>query len=156
MSTTIPSSTAQTPTTPHEAADALFAAMDALQVLLDRETALVRAGHLREARPLEQEKSDLARRYYEAVRHVDAFGRTFAETAPALLADLRQRHERFRTLLQGNLTVLATAHAVSEGIMRGVAAELTRKTSPQVYGAGGRPAHADGRTTQPLTVSRSL
>jgi hypothetical protein len=156
MSTTIPSASAQTATTPHEAADALFAAMDALQILLDRETALVRAGHLREARPLEQEKSDLARRYYEAVRRVDAFGRAFAETAPTLLADLRQRHERFRALLQSNLAVLATAHAVSEGIMRGVAAELTRKTSPQVYCAGGRPAHADGRTTQPLAVSRTL
>ena len=156
MSTTTSSSTAPTPATPYEAADALLAAMDALQILLERETALVRAGQLREARPLEQAKSDLARRYYEAVRQVDAFGRAFADTAPTLLADLRQRHERFRTLLQGNLTVLATAHAVSEGIMRGVAAELTRKASPQVYGAGGRPAHSDGRATQPLTVSRTL
>ena len=37
-----------------------------------------------------------------------------------------------------NLTVLATAHAVSESIMRGVSAELARKATPQAYGASGR------------------
>ena len=39
-----------------------------------------------------------------------------------------------------NLTVLATAHAVSESIMRGVSAELARKATPQAYGASGRAA----------------
>ena len=41
-----------------------------------------------------------------------------------------------------NLTVLATAHAVSESIMRGVSAELARKATPQAYGASGRATDA--------------
>ena len=53
-----------------------------------------------------------------------------------LAAELRQRHDLFRAVLQMNLTVLATAHAVSESIMRGVSSELARKATPQgAYGA---------------------
>ena len=55
---------------------------------------------------------------------------------------LRQRHDLFHALLQINLTVLATAHAVSEGIMRGVHEEVTRKSVPQTYGASGRARRA--------------
>ena len=55
-----------------------------------------------------------------------------------MAAELRQRHDLFRAVLQMNLTVLATAHAVSESIMRGVSAELARKATPQAYGASGR------------------
>jgi hypothetical protein len=55
-----------------------------------------------------------------------------------------------------NLTVLATAHAVSESIMRGVSAELARKATPQGYGASGRAAVPGAATMQPLTLSRVL
>ena len=41
----------------------------------------------------------------------------------------------FNALLQINLTVLATAHAVSEGLIRGAHAEVARKNAPQTYGA---------------------
>ena len=40
-----------------------------------------------------------------------------------------QCHNTFRDLLQTNLTVLATAHAVSEGIIRGVSGELCTQAS---------------------------
>jgi hypothetical protein len=52
--------------------------------------------------------------------------------------------------------VLATAHAVSEGIMRGVSAELARKATPQGYGASGRAATPSASHRQPLTLSRVL
>ena len=63
---------------------------------------------------------------------------------------LHQRHDLFHALLQINLTVLATAHAVSEGIMRGVHDEVTRKSAPQTYGASGRPAAPPRSAAQPL------
>jgi hypothetical protein len=72
------------------------------------------------------------------------------------VAELRERHGLFRALLQINLTVLATAHAVSEGIMRGVSAELARKATPQAYGASGRATLPSAAALQPLTVSRVL
>ena len=67
-----------------------------------------------------------------------------------MVDDLRKRHDVFRALLQMNLTVLATAHAVSESIMRGVSRELARKATPQAYGASGRGGRAAGQ--QPATV----
>ena len=75
--------------------------------------------------------------------------------APDLLKDIQLRHERFRALLQINLTVLATAHAVAEGLVRGVSVELVRKSSPQVYTASGRNA-AGPRAAPPMAVSRQL
>jgi hypothetical protein len=45
---------------------------------------------------------------------------------------------------------------VSEGIMRGVHEEVTRKAVPQTYGASGRHAAPPRSASQPLTVSRVL
>ena len=69
---------------------------------------------------------------------------------------MRQRHDAFRALLQTNLTVLATAHAVSEGIIRGVSGELARKQAPSTYGATGRANMPDSKASQPLALSRTL
>ncbi len=54
------------------------------------------------------------------------------------------------------MIVLATAHAVSEGIMRRLSGELARKASPQVYGATGRAAAPNPKHGRPLAVSRKL
>jgi hypothetical protein len=51
---------------------------------------------------------------------------------------------------------LATAHAVSEGLVRGVSGELARKAAPQTYGASGRANAPDPRKAVPLAVSRVL
>ena len=75
---------------------------------------------------------------------------------PAMATELRQRHDLFRAVLQMNLTVLATAHAVSESIMRGVSSELARKATPQAYGASGRATAPTAAGMQPLTLSRVL
>ena len=75
---------------------------------------------------------------------------------PAMAKELRQRHDLFRAVLQMNLTVLATAHAVSESIMRGVSSELARKATPQAYGASGCATTPTAGAMQPLTLSRVL
>ena len=54
------------------------------------------------------------------------------------------------------LTVLATAHAVSEGIIRGVSGELARKQAPSTYSASGRAQAPSTKTSPPLAFSRSL
>jgi len=59
-------------------------------------------------------------------------------------------------MLQINLTVLATAHAVAEGIIRGVADEINKAAAPQVYGASGNRTPPSPRNAQPLAVSRVL
>ena len=69
---------------------------------------------------------------------------------------LRRRHDAFQNMLRMNLTVLATAHAVSEGIIRGVSGELARKQAPSTYSASGRAQAPSTKATQPLALSRTL
>jgi hypothetical protein len=52
--------------------------------------------------------------------------------------------------------VLATAHAVSEGIVRRLSSDLSRKGCPQIYGASGRATAPDPKRAQPLAFSRML
>jgi len=75
---------------------------------------------------------------------------------PDKLEALRRHHDAFRALLQINLTVLATAHAVSEGIVRGVSGEMARHSAPQTYGASGRANQPGRGLAAPLAVSRVL
>ena len=79
-----------------------------------------------------------------------------SKTTPEMVDELRKRHDQFHALLQINLTVLATAHAVSESIMRGVSSELARKATPQAYGASGRATPSSPSGQRPLTLSRVL
>jgi len=134
----------------------LIEVMSALLGVIERETELVRAGKLREAMASEPDKSALSRRYVNAVGHLKASQKFLAQSAPELLTTLHRYHDTFRAMLQVNLTVLATAHAVSEGIVRGVNAEMQRRNIPNTYTAAGKRAAPGPRHMTPLSVSRSL
>ena len=135
---------------------ALNAIMDRLVEAVEEETARVRAGKLIAATELDDAKVELARRYAAETDRVKAARELIAQSLPEALAALQMRHEAFRALLQTNLTVLATAHAVSEGIIRGVSGELARKQVPSTYGASGRANQPAAKACQPLAVSRTL
>jgi|SRR5882757_3303141 hypothetical protein len=137
-------------------AEELVDVMGALLGLIERETELVRAGKVAEAMRLEQQKSEMSRRYMVAVEHLKAAQKILSQTAPELLTTLHRHHDTFRAMLQINLTVLATAHAVSEGVVRGVNTEIQRKNIPTTYTAGGQRAAPGPRHLTPLAVSRSL
>ena len=91
-----------------------------------------------------------------AVANIQAAQTFLSQAAPELLATLHRHHDTFRAMLQVNLTVLATAHAVSEGIVRGVNAEIQRRNIPNTYTAAGQRAAPGPRNITPLAVSRSL
>ena len=137
-------------------AEALLQTMDALLKLIEQETELVRAGKIREAILLDSAKSDLSRRYVSAIAGLRANQRYMAQATPDLLATLHRHHDTFRAMLQVNLTVLATAHAVSEGIVRGVNGEMQRRAAPSTYTASGNRSTAGTRHAAPLTLSRTL
>src|SRR5450631_414623 len=137
-------------------AETLMDVMSALLGVIERETELVRAGKLREAMAYEPQKSDLSRRYVNAVAQLKASQKYLAQTAPELLTTLHRHHDVFRAMLQINLTVLATAHAVSESIVRGVNSEMQQRNIPNTYTAAGRRATPGPRHMTPLAVSRSL
>lgn len=130
--------------------------MDSLIDVIGQETEAVRGGHLKQAAVLEQSKTELARLYIADTLRLRANEKRLAEIAPQTMPELIRRHNDFRALLQTNLTVLATAHAVSEGLVRGVSGELARKDAPQTYGASGRANAPDPRKAVPLAVSRAI
>lgn len=130
--------------------------MDSLVQTVEEETTRVRAGRLRDAVELDEAKIELARRYAAETERVRAAKDIIGRSLPAALAALRKRHEAFQSLLKTNLTVLATAHAVSEGIIRGVSGELARKQAPSTYGATGRANTPGPKASQPLAISRTL
>jgi hypothetical protein len=137
-------------------AEQLMDAMSALLGLIERETELVRAGKVREAVTLESKKQELSRNYVSAVSALKANQAQIAKSAPELLSTLHRHHDAFRAMLQVNLTVLATAHAVSESVVRGVNAEIQKRNVPSTYTAAGRRATPGPRHITPLAVSRSL
>jgi hypothetical protein len=134
----------------------LLDVMEALLGTVEEETALVRAGKLAEAAKLEAAKAELSGLYVADTARIRASQVYLNRVTPKMAAELRNRHDLFRAVLQMNLTVLATAHAVSESIMRGVSSELARKATPQGYGASGRAAVPPAASMQPLTLSRVL
>jgi hypothetical protein len=147
---------ASTPAEARKLAEELMDVMSALLGVIERETELVRAGKIREAMAFEPEKTELSRRYMSVVTRLKASHQYLSRTSPDLLATLRRHHDTFRAMLQVNLTVLATAHAVSESIVRGVNAEVQRRNIPNTYAPSGRRVNPSSRNLRPLAVSRSI
>jgi hypothetical protein len=148
--------TAATANDARKLAEDLMEVMSALLGVIERETELVRAGKLAEAMAFEAQKTDLSRRYVNAVGQLKASQKYLSQTAPELLTTLHRHHDVFRAMLQINLTVLATAHAVSESIVRGVNTEIQSRNIPNTYTAAGRRAAPGPRHMTPLAFSRSL
>ena len=144
------------PTDARKLAQGLITIMDSLLQLIEQETALVRAGKISEAMLLDASKTDLSRRYVSAIAGLRANQRYMSQATPDLLASLHRHHDTFRAMLQVNLTVLATAHAVSEGIVRGVNGEMQRRAAPSTYTASGNRSTAGTRQAAPLALSRTL
>jgi hypothetical protein len=127
-----------------------------LRGVIEQETALVHAGKVREASALGPQKSELTSKLYVVGEHLKANAKFLLRTAPAHAAALHSLQDAFRSVLQRNMIVLATAHAVSEGIVRRLSGDLARKAAPQVYGASGRAVTPRPKDGKPLAISRVL
>jgi hypothetical protein len=151
-----PISIASTPAEARKLAENLMDGMSALLGVIESETELVRAGKIREAMSSEPKKTELSRRYVDAITQLKASQKYMSQATPELLTTLHRHHDTFRAMLQINLTVLATAHAVSESIVRGVNAEIQKRNIPNTYTSAGRRVAPGPRHITPLAVSRSL
>jgi hypothetical protein len=134
----------------------LAALIEKLSGVVQQETALVHAGQIRSATALEPTKAELAGRLYASGERLKSNVKFLRQAAPAHCAALARVQDAFRAVLQKNMIVLATAHAVSEGIMRRLSGDLARKAAPQVYGSSGRPTVPNPKHGRPLAVSRTL
>jgi hypothetical protein len=138
------------------AIDDVKSLMENLAGLLEQETRLVHAGRVRNVAALEPNKAELTGRLFAASERLKTSAKFLREVVPERCAALLRLQDAFRGILQKNMIVLATAHAVSEGIVRRLSGDLARKTSPQVYGASGRAVAPNPKHGRPLAVSRTL
>ncbi len=136
--------------------DTVAGLIEKLSSLVERETRLVQAGQIRSVTDLGAQKSQLAGELYTRSERLKANAKFLTKAAPARCAALSRMQEAFRAVLQKNLIVLATTHAVSEGIMRRLSGDLAKKTAPQIYGRSGRATAPSSKYGQPLAVSRKL
>ena len=134
---------------------ALGATMTGLEALLEEESALLGAGKVRAALALESRKSALAADYLRGLEAVKANTVALARLAPAPVARLKAAHAGFQQVVERNQAMLATARAVSEGLVRGVAEEAARQSRPAGYGAAAAAA-ARRPHAGPLVVSARL
>jgi hypothetical protein len=133
----------------------VIATMRDLEKVLADETAHVRVGRLREGLAEEARKSELATAYMRGLEAVKANAISLARFAPEALDKLKAAHAGFGRAVETNQTVLATARAVSETLVKGVAEEMNRLSRPQGYApAGAQPARP--RSSEPLIISKSL
>jgi hypothetical protein len=132
------------------------ALIEKLSVLVERETALMHAGKVRSASALEPAKAELAGQLAASGERLKRHAAFLRQAAPSHCAMLVRVQDSFSAVLRKNMIVLATAHAVSEGIMRRLSGDLARKAAPQVYGASGRTTAPNPRNGRPLAVSRTL
>lgn len=136
----------------------LLATMGALEGVLARESEGIRAGRIAQALADSASKSDLASAYMNGLETAKANAIALARFAPEGLEALKTAQHRFATVVETNQQVLATARAVSEGLVKALADEVAKTRTPSVYGRPsvspspyGRGAHGG-----PLVLSRSL
>ncbi|WP_439496722.1 hypothetical protein [Bosea sp. (in: a-proteobacteria)] len=132
--------------------------LGALSHVVGEETELVRAGRLPDAMEREPRKTELAGIYMRGVEQVKLNAVALARFVPDEVKRLKAAHIAFQDLIETNQIVLATARAVSESIVRDLAAEANRPARAAGYGpAATVGAGAFARPNSgPLVVSRSL
>jgi len=143
---------------PEDAEAVCASIIDTMRILLElieAETTLVRAGKLVAAGELEPRKSDYARRYLNDLNVLRLIGPKLWQYAPESVTELKGLHEEFRSLLQISMTALATAKAVSEGLIEAVAEGVGQKAPPKAYDRDGTVNDARIRA-RGLAVNRSL
>lgn len=131
-------------------------ALTALVDIMNQETTLLRAGHLRQAAQLTPDKTRLAQDYVGFARAIQRQNARLAVEAPKALDQLRAGHESLATQMAENLRVLATAKSVTEDVLTDVARIVGQQNRAKTYGAGGTIATDPAASARGIAVNRAL
>jgi hypothetical protein len=131
-------------------------ALAALVNVMNEETTLLRAGHMRQASVLTPEKARLAQDYVSFARSVQRQGARLGVQAPAAIERLRHGHESLATQMAENLRVLATARMVTEDLLTDVAKVVGQQNKAKTYGRAGTIAADPANSARGIAVNRAL
>jgi hypothetical protein len=132
------------------------ATLNALVAIMNHETTLLRAGHVKDASALTSDKTRLAQDYVGLSRSVQRQLFRIREEAPDDLARLRGGHERLATQMAENLRVIATARDVTESVLTEVAESVGAQNRTKTYGATGTLQSTAGGHARGIAVNRAL
>ncbi len=131
--------------------------LTALVTIMNQETTLLRAGHVKDASQLTSEKTRLAQDYVGLSRSVQRQLVRLRAEVPAELARLRGGHERLATQMAENLRVIATAKDVTESILTEVADTIGAQNRTRTYGASGQMQPSSANTSaRGIAINRAL
>ncbi len=131
-------------------------ALASLVNVMNEETTLLRAGHMRQAGTLTPEKTRLAQDYVGFARSVQRQSARLKQQAPDAIERLRLGHERLATQMAENLRVLATARMVTEDILTDVAKVVGQQNQAKTYGRAGTITVDPGSSARGIAVNRAL
>lgn len=131
-------------------------ALAALVDVMNQETVLLRAGHLRQAGTLTADKTRLAQDYVGFARSVQRQNDRLRAQSPQALERLRLGHESLATQMAENLRVLATARTVTEDLLSDVAKVVGQQNRAKTYGNSGSIASDPASSARGIAVNRSL
>tara|TARA_R110002020_G_scaffold57111_1_gene157520 strand:- start:837 stop:1304 length:468 start_codon:yes stop_codon:yes gene_type:complete len=131
-------------------------ALAALVNVMNQETTLLRAGHLREASVLTPDKARLAQDYVGFARTVQRQTERLKREAPQAIDRLRAGHEALATQMAENLRVLATARTVTEDILTDVARIVGQQDKARSYGRAGTITTDPASSARGIAVNRAL
>ncbi|MCP8883523.1 flagellar protein FlgN [Devosia sp. XJ19-1] len=131
-------------------------ALSALVDVMNQETTLLRAGHLRQAGQLTPDKTRLSQDYVTFARAIQRQGKRLAAEAPKAMDRLRAGHESLATQMAENLRVLATAKTVTEDVLTDVARMVGQQNRAKTYGAGGKVATDASSSAKGIAINRAL
>jgi hypothetical protein len=123
--------------------------LDSLVTVMNEETTLLRAGHLKDVGAVSSRKTVLAQDYVSLVRAIQRQTARLLKEAPDDVRRLRAGHERLATQMAENLKVLATARTVTEDIITDVARAVGQHDRAKTYGA-------DGKKGEPMPAGRGI
>jgi len=132
------------------------AALAALVDVMNQETTLLRAGHLRQASTLTPDKARLAQDYVGFARSVQRQSSRLRAEAPTAVERLQRGHESLATQMAENLRVLATARTVTEDLLTDVAKVVGQQNKARAYGRAGTIANDPGTSARGIAVNRAL
>lgn len=130
--------------------------LSGLVEIMNRETTLLRAGHMREAGELTADKTRLAQDYVTIARAVQRAAPRLKAEVPERIENLRRGHEALATQMAENLRVLATARNVTESLLADVARQVNSGQQPKTYSAPGTPAPRPEEALKGISVNRAL
>lgn len=131
-------------------------ALSSLVDVMNQETMLLRAGHIRQASTLTADKARLAQDYVGFARSVQRQGDRLKRDAPDAVSRLRAGHESLATQMAENLRVLATARTVTEDLLTDVAKVVGQQQRAKTYGSAGKIAADPASSARGIAVNRAL